>query len=79
MNSNLNWHTPSLDEIFELSNDLHDSTCFTNDCSLSNLILLQKKYDIKIALNDGVLFRYFNGSLTRNGYFRNEWSANCSV
>lgn len=46
-----------------------DSEILGSDCSITNLILLKKKYDIEICIKDGVLYRYYNGkTVNRQGY-----------
>jgi len=39
-----------------------------SDASFANIYLLRKKYGTQIALQDGFLFRYYNGAGSRRGY-----------
>lgn len=39
-----------------------------SDASFANIYLLRKKYGTQVALQDGFLFRYYNGQGSRRGY-----------
>ena len=39
-----------------------------SDASFANVYLLRKKYGTQVALQDGFLFRYYNGQGSRRGY-----------
>ena len=45
-----------------------DSGYIGSDAGFANIYLLRKKYDTLIALQDGFLFRYYNGLGSRRGY-----------
>ncbi|WP_298771284.1 phosphatidylglycerol lysyltransferase domain-containing protein [uncultured Fibrobacter sp.] len=45
-----------------------DSGYTGSDASFANIFLLRKKYGTQIALQDGFLFRYYNGVGSRRGY-----------
>ena len=45
-----------------------DSGYTGSDASFANIFLLRKKYGTQIALQDGFLFRYYNGLGSRRGY-----------
>jgi hypothetical protein len=45
-----------------------DSGYTGSDASFANIYLLRKKYDTLMALQDGFLFRYYNGVGSRKGY-----------
>ena len=45
-----------------------DSGYTGSDASFANIFLLRQKYGTQIALQDGFLFRYYNGQGSRRGY-----------
>ena len=45
-----------------------DSGYIGSDAGFANIYLLRKKYDTLLALQDGFLFRYYNGEGSRRGY-----------
>ena len=45
-----------------------DSGYIGSDAGFANIFLLRKKYDTLLALQDGFLFRYYNGQGSRRGY-----------
>ena len=66
--ASLPWKTPELQDFKFLKENLQTSQLWGSDCSIVNIFLLQKKYDIKIAIHEGILFRYYSGSENRSGY-----------
>lgn len=64
----MNWSILTLDDFHALKNRVVCSDVEGSDCSLVNIFLLQKKYDIRTAVQDGFLFRYYTGSENRTGY-----------
>ena len=68
MKTTLEWETPAIELISQLSSQIEKTNLFSNDTSCANLFLLQNKYDIEVAVTDEFLFRYFNGGKTRKGY-----------
>lgn len=60
-----------LPELFDRSTvtiAVADSGYTGSDASFANIFLLRKKYGTQIALQDGFLFRYYNGVGSRRGY-----------
>lgn len=51
-----------------VANAVADSGYTGSDASFANIFLLRKKYGTQIALQDGFLFRYYNGQGSRRGY-----------
>ena len=45
-----------------------DSGYIGSDAGFANVYLLRKKYGTLIAVQDGFLFRYYNGLGSRRGY-----------
>ncbi|MCR4790178.1 MAG: phosphatidylglycerol lysyltransferase domain-containing protein [Treponemataceae bacterium] len=68
MKINLDWHSPTVDEISSLQNQIITDDLFSNDSSLASLYFLKDKYDIQIAVKNDVLYRYFEGKKSRTGY-----------
>ena len=64
----MNWTTLSLSDFDFLSRHLDTGALQGSDSSLVNLFLLQKKYDIRTAIADGFLFRYYTSAENRTGY-----------
>ena len=65
----LDWVTPDKTLITDRAWNDDKSRRFGSDTALANIILLGKKYSTKVAVFDGVLFRYYNGSKpNRSGY-----------
>lgn len=61
----LEWHPSDT----SLSILLHGAQTLGSDTSPVNLYLLRDKYDTEVALQDGVLFRYYRGdTVNRQGY-----------
>ena len=68
MKINLDWHSPTIDEISSLQNQIIAGDLFSNDSSLASLFFLKDKYNIQIAIKSDVLYRYFEGKKSRTGY-----------
>lgn len=64
----LPWKTPELQDFKFLSENLKSATLWGSDCSIVNIFLLQKKYNIKIAIKDGIFFRFYTGAENRTGW-----------
>ena len=63
----LNWNTP--DKTVLTDSAWNESRRFGSDTAAANIILLGAKYNTKIAMFDGVLFRYYDGGKpNRSGY-----------
>ena len=61
----MDWHTPD-NSIFEAS---FNRCAMGSDSALANIVLLGDKYDTEVAIQDGILFRYYKGkSANRRGY-----------
>lgn len=68
MNSPLSFSAPSLKDaepVYEASVAAHAET---NELAFTNIYLLQGKYDIRLALKDNVLYRYYGGTGRLQGY-----------
>lgn len=64
----INFKTPELSDRTAVAKAVADSGYTGSDASFANIFLLQKKYGTQIALQDGFLFRYYNGAGSRRGY-----------
>lgn len=64
----INFKTPKLSDRAAAANAVADSGYTGSDASFANIFLLRQKYGTKIALQDGFLFRYYNGQGSRRGY-----------
>jgi hypothetical protein len=64
----INFMTPELSDMFAARRALADSGYIGSDAGFANVYLLRKKYGTLIALQDGFLFRYYNGQGSRRGY-----------
>ncbi len=65
----MNWKTFSLDDFEGIAGTVENSFYMGSDTSLGNLYFLQEKYDIKMNVSMGFLFRYYSGeSISRRGY-----------
>ena len=60
--------TPELSDMFAAMRAVADSGYIGSDAGFANIYLLRKKYDTLLALQDGFLFRYYNGEGSRRGY-----------
>ena len=64
----IDFKTPELSDMFAAIRAVADSGYIGSDAGFANIYLLRKKYGTLIALQDGVLFRYYNGQGSRRGY-----------
>lgn len=64
----IEFKAPELSDRVAVANAVADSGYTGSDASFANIFLLRQKYGTKIALQDGVLFRYYNGVGSRRGY-----------
>ena len=64
----INFKAPELSDWVAVANAVADSGYTGSDASFANIFLLRQKYGTKIALQDGFLFRYYNGQGSRRGY-----------
>ena len=65
----LNWRTPQAEDIDMLYQYTEKAGAFASDTSPVNIFLLKEKYNIRIAEQDGFLFRKYSGTSIpgRNG------------
>lgn len=64
----INFKTPELSDRAAAAKAVADSSYTGSDASFANIFLLRQKYGTQIALQDGFLFRYYNGQGSRRGY-----------
>ena len=64
----IDFKTPELSDMFASMRAVADSGYIGSDAGFANIYLLRKKYGTLIALQDGFLFRYYNGQGSRRGY-----------
>ena len=64
----VNFKTPELSDRAAAAKAVADSGYTGSDASFANIFLLRQKYGTQIALQDGFLFRYYNGVGSRRGY-----------
>ena len=64
----INFKTPELSDRAAATKAVADSGYTGSDASFANIFLLRQKYGTQIALQDGFLFRYYNGQGSRRGY-----------
>ena len=64
----INFKAPELSDRAAAAKAVADSGYTGSDASFANIFLLRKKYGTQIALQDGFLFRYYNGQGSRRGY-----------
>ena len=64
----INFKTPELSDRAAAAKAVADSGYTGSDASFANIYLLRHKYGTQIALQDGFLFRYYNGQGSRRGY-----------
>ena len=65
----LKWSRPDIELICGEAASYGRERCLGSDTAPANIFLLSGKYDIKTAVEKGVLFRYYNGSKpNRRGY-----------
>ena len=64
----IEFKAPELSDRAAATKAVADSGYTGSDASFANIFLLRKKYGTQIALQDGFLFRYYNGAGSRRGY-----------
>ncbi len=64
----INFKTPELSDMFAAMRAVADSGYIGSDAGFANIYLLRNKYNTLLALQDGFLFRYYNGQGSRRGY-----------
>ena len=64
----INFKTPELSDRAAAAKAVADSGYTGSDANFANIFLLRQKYGTQIALQDGFLFRYYNGAGSRHGY-----------
>ncbi|MBR4559633.1 MAG: DUF2156 domain-containing protein [Fibrobacter sp.] len=64
----INFKTPELSDRASATKAVAVSGYTGSDASFANIFLLRQKYGTQIALQDGFLFRYYNGQGSRRGY-----------
>ena len=64
----INFKAPELSNRTAAAKAVADSGYTGSDASFANIFLLRQKYGTQIALQDGFLFRYYNGQGSRRGY-----------
>ena len=60
--------SPELNDREAAAKAVADSGYTGSDAGFANIYLLRKKYGTQVALQDGFLFRYYNGQGSRRGY-----------
>lgn len=64
----MDFKTPELSDMFAAMRAVADSGYIGSDAGFANIYLLRKKYNTLLALQEGFLFRYYNGEGSRRGY-----------
>ena len=64
----IKFKSPELSDQAVVAKAVADSGYTGSDASFANIFLLRQKYGTQIALQDGFLFRYYNGQGSRRGY-----------
>ena len=64
----LPFRPPEISDRIAVANAVAEAGYMGSDASFANIYLLRKKYGTEIALQDGFLFRYYNGQGSRRGY-----------
>ena len=64
----LDFRTPELSDRSAVALAVAASGYTGSDAGFANVYLLRKKYGTQVALQDGFLFRYYNGKGSRRGY-----------
>ena len=64
----INFKSPEISDWAAAAKAVADSGYTGSDASFANIYLLRQKYGTKIALQEGILFRYYNGQGSRRGY-----------
>lgn len=62
------FRTPQIADREAVAKAVAESGYVGSDAGFANIFLLRKKYGTLIALQDGFLFRYYNGQGSRRGY-----------
>jgi len=64
----LPFYPPEITDRIAVTNAVAEAGYMGSDASFANIFLLRKKYGTQIALQEGFLFRYYNGQGSRRGY-----------
>ena len=64
----LPFRPPEISDRIAVTNAVAEAGYMGSDASFANIYLLRKKYGTEIALQEGFLFRYYNGQGSRKGY-----------
>ena len=64
----LSFRPPEISDRIAVTNAVAEAGYMGSDASFANIYLLRKKYGTEIALQEGFLFRYYNGQGSRKGY-----------
>ena len=64
----LHFRPPEISDRIAVTSAVAEAGYMGSDASFANIYLLRKKYDTEIALQEGFLFRYYNGQGSRKGY-----------
>ena len=64
----IEFEAPELSDRVAVANAVADSGYTGSDASFANIFLLRQKYGTQIAMQEGFLFRYYNGQGSRRGY-----------
>ena len=64
----LPFRPPEISDRIAVANAVAEAGYMGSDASFANIYLLRKKYGTEIALQEGFLFRYYNGQGSRKGY-----------
>lgn len=64
----LPFRPPEISDKIAVTNAVTEAGYMGSDASFANIYLLRKKYGTQIALQQGFLFRYYNGVGSRRGY-----------
>lgn len=64
----LPFRPPEISDRFAVTSAVAEAGYMGSDASFANIYLLRKKYGTEIALQEGFLFRYYNGQGSRRGY-----------
>ena len=64
----LSFRPPEISDRIAVTNAVAEAGYMGSDASFANIYLLRKKYGTEIALQEGFLFRYYNGQGSRRGY-----------
>ena len=64
----LPFRPPEISDRIAVTSAVAEAGYMGSDASFANIYLLRKKYGTEIALQEGFLFRYYNGQGSRRGY-----------